>query len=51
VTLPPNPLAAIETGILRWYQGASKGSGYVNINYCYVEGPDHFQSCGISRVH
>jgi predicted amidohydrolase YtcJ len=26
VTLPPNPLAGIETGVLRWYQGASNGS-------------------------
>jgi predicted amidohydrolase YtcJ len=26
VTLPPNPLAGIETGILRWYQGISLGS-------------------------
>jgi predicted amidohydrolase YtcJ len=26
VTLPPNPLAGIETGVLRWYQGISKGS-------------------------
>jgi hypothetical protein len=26
VTVPPNPLAGIETGILRWYQGLSNGS-------------------------
>jgi len=26
VTLPPNPLAGIETGVLRWYQGVSSGS-------------------------
>jgi hypothetical protein len=26
VTMPPNPLVGIETGILRWYQGASNGS-------------------------
>jgi hypothetical protein len=26
VTIPPNPLAGIETGILRWYQGLSNGS-------------------------
>jgi|WetSurSiteA1Bulk_404760.scaffolds.fasta_scaffold02495_3 predicted amidohydrolase YtcJ len=26
VTLPPDPLAGIETGVLRWYQGASSGS-------------------------
>jgi predicted amidohydrolase YtcJ len=26
VTLPPNPLAGIETGVLRWYQGASRDS-------------------------
>jgi len=25
VTIPPNPLAGIETGILRWYQGLSNG--------------------------
>jgi predicted amidohydrolase YtcJ len=26
VTLPPNPLTGIETGVLRWYQGVSSGS-------------------------
>jgi hypothetical protein len=26
VTLPPDPLAGIETGVLRWYQGVSRGS-------------------------
>jgi predicted amidohydrolase YtcJ len=26
VTLPPDPLEGIETGILRWFQGASRGS-------------------------
>jgi predicted amidohydrolase YtcJ len=26
VTLPPNPLAGIETGVLRWYQEGSNGS-------------------------
>jgi predicted amidohydrolase YtcJ len=26
VTLPPDPLEGIETGILRWFQGASNGS-------------------------
>jgi predicted amidohydrolase YtcJ len=26
VTLPPDPLDGIETGILRWFQGASNGS-------------------------
>lgn len=26
VTIPPNPLVGIETGALRWYQGAASGS-------------------------